>query len=265
MGNEAGSPGTPLKARVAIITGGGSGIGRGIAVKMARAGADVVVAGRRPDVLDNVCDEIKALGGGTLAVPTDISKKADVEKLVQAAIAQFGKIDVLVNCAGIANITPFMEMSDEKRDEVWNTNLKGTWDCSKAVAPHMIKRTYGRIINISSVTGPMVANKGWAAYAASKGAISGFTRALALDLAAHGITVNAICPGWIKRDPSAKGAVISDRSKKLAASIPLGRVGEAEEVGDLAVFLASGGASYITGTETVIDGGNIIQEKKGDF
>ena len=257
--------GTPLATRVSIVTGGGSGIGRGIAIRMARAGASVVLAGRRTDVLDKVRDEITALGGNAIAVPTDISKKADIDKLIQAAIAEYGKINILVNCAGIANITPFMEMSDEKRDEVWNTNLKGTWDCSQAAVPYMIKQSYGRIINISSVTGPMVANAGWAAYAASKGAISGFTRALALDLAQYGITVNAICPGWIKREPTAKGAVISDRSKKLNASIPLGRVGEPEEVGDLAVFLASDGATYITGTETVIDGGNIIQEKKGDF
>jgi NAD(P)-dependent dehydrogenase (short-subunit alcohol dehydrogenase family) len=259
------SIGTPLKGRIAIITGGGSGIGRGIAIRMAQAEASVVLAGRRPDVLDNVCDEIKALGGYSLTVPTDISKRAGVDKLVQATVDRYGKIDILVNCAGIANITPFMEMSDEKRDEVWNTNLKGTWDCSRAAVPHMIKQKYGRIINISSVTGPMVANAGWTAYAASKGAISGFTRALALDLAQYNITVNAICPGWIKREPTSKGAVISDRSKKLNASIPLGRVGEPEEVGDLAVFLASDGATYITGTETVIDGGNIIQEKKGDF
>jgi len=254
-----------LEGKVAIITGGGSGIGRGIAVRMAQAGANVVLAGRRTDVLDKVRDEITALGGDALAVPTDVSNKVDAEKLVQQTIDSYGRVDILVNCAGIANVTPFMEMTDEKRDEVWNTNLKGTWDCSKAVVPLMIKQNYGRIVNISSVTGPMVANAGWTAYAASKGAISGFTRALALDLAQYGITVNAICPGWIKRDPTAKGAVISDRSKKLNASIPLGRVGEPEEVGDLAVFLASDGASYITGTETVIDGGNIIQEKKGDF
>jgi len=265
MGNEAGSQGRPLAGRVGIVTGGGSGIGRGIAIRMAQAGASVVLAGRRLDVLDKVRAEITTLGGHALAVPTDISKKVDVEKMVQKTIDLFSKVDILIKCAGIANITPFTEMSDEKRDEVWNTNLKGTWDCCKATTPLMMKQNYGRIINVSSVTGPMVANKGWAAYAASKGAISGFTRALALDLAAYGITVNAICPGWIKRDPTAKGTVISDRSAKLNASIPLGRVGEPEEVGDLAVFLASDGASYITGTETVIDGGNIIQEKKGDF
>jgi len=265
MDSEAGSPGTPLEGKVVTITGGGSGIGRGIAIRMAQAGASVVLAGRRTDVLDKVRDEITSLGSNAIAVPTDISNRIDVDKLIRATIAQYSEIDILVNCAGVGNMAPFTEMTDAKRDEVWNTNIKGTWDCCQAAVPYMIKRKYGRIINISSVTGPMVANAGWTAYAASKGAISGFTRALALDLAQYGITVNAICPGWIKRNPTTKGEVISDRAKKLNASIPLGRVGEAEEVGDLAVFLASDGASYITGTETVIDGGNIIQEKKGDF
>ena len=115
-----------LADKVAIITGGGSGIGRGIAVRMAQAGANVVLAGRRPDVLDKVRDEITALGGNAIAVPTDISNKADVDKLIQTTIAEYNKIDILVNCAGIANISPFIEMSDQKRDEVWNTNLKGT-------------------------------------------------------------------------------------------------------------------------------------------
>jgi len=184
---------------------------------------------------------------------------------VQTTIASFRKIDILVNCAGIGNMTHFTEISDDARDEVWNTNMKGTWDCSRAVAPHMIKQKYGRIVNISSVAGPMVASAGWTAYSASKGAISGFTRALALDLAQYGITVNAICPGWIKRSATPANEQAAAYRKKLGASIPLGRVGDPEEVGDLAVFLASDGASYITGTETVIDGGNIIQEKKGDF
>jgi len=172
-----------LKGRVAIITGGGSGIGRGIAIRMAQAGASVVLAGRRLDVLDKVYEEITALGGKALAFPTDISNRIDIDKLIKATVAQYDKIDILVNCAGIGNMAPFTEMTDAKRDEVWNTNIKGTWDCCQAAVPYMIKQKSGRIINISSVTGPMVANAGWTAYAVSKGAISGFTRALALDLA----------------------------------------------------------------------------------
>ena len=254
-----------LVGKVAIVTGGGSGIGRGIAIRMAQAGASVVLAGRRPDVIESVRDEIIALGGNAIAVPTDITKKQDIDNLVQKAIAMYKTIDILVNNAGVGNMTHFASISDSERDVVWNTNMKGTWDCCTAVVPFMVKQNYGRIINISSVTGPMVANKGWTAYAASKGAISGFTRALALDLAEHGVTVNAICPGWISRGTTPATPQAMEKSRNLARSIPLGRVGTPEEVGNLAVFLASEASSYITGTETVIDGGNIIQEKKGDF
>lgn len=251
-----------LEGRVAIVTGGGTGIGRGISMRLAQAGADVVVCGRRQSVIDEVADQIKALGRRSTAISTDISIKAQINNMVQKTIDNFGKIDILVNCAGIANIAPFMEVSDDKRDEVWNTNIKGTWDCTRAVVPIMIKKKYGRIINISSVTGPMVANKGWTAYSASKGAISGFTRALALDLAEYGITANAILPGWISRGTTPTTPQAIENSRKLGKSIPLGRVGLPEEVGDLAVFLASDQATYITGAEIVIDGGNIIQERK---
>ncbi|MCX6012613.1 MAG: SDR family NAD(P)-dependent oxidoreductase [Chloroflexi bacterium] len=251
-----------LKGRVAIVTGGGTGIGRGIALCMARSGADVIVAGRRQLVIDNVALQIKKIGVRSLAISADVQKKPDIENLINKSILEFGKVDILVNCAGIGNFAPFTEVSDEKRDEVWNTNMRGTWDCSKAVVPFMIKQKYGRIINISSVTGPMVANKGWTAYAASKGAISGFTRALALDLAEYGITANAILPGWISRGTTPATPQAIENSRKLSKSIPLGRVGLPEEVGDLAVFLASDQATYITGTEIVIDGGNIIQERK---
>jgi hypothetical protein len=177
-------------------------------------------------------------------------------------MSEFKRVDMLVNNAGIAHFAPFAEMTDDVRDKIWDTNMKGTWDCTRAVVPIMIKQNSGRIINISSVTGPMVANKGWTAYSASKGAVSGFTRALALDLAEYGITVNAICPGWIRRDSSGTVSEANDRLKSLAKSIPLGRLGLPEEVGDLAVFLASEASEYITGTEIVIDGGNIIQERK---
>ena len=258
-------PDLPLKGKVGIVTGGGSGIGRGIALRFAQAGADVIVAGRRLHALKQVSDVIRAMGRRSLAISTDVSQKADVDNLIRSVMAEFERVDILVNNAGQGRFAPFTETTDEIRDKIWETNMKGTWDCAQAVVPIMIKQGYGRIINISSVTGPMVANKGWTAYSASKGAISGFTRALALDLASYGITVNAICPGWIRRDATASGKETSDRLMKLAKSIPLGRVGIPEDVGDLAVFLASESSEYITGTEIVIDGGNIIQERKGDF
>jgi NAD(P)-dependent dehydrogenase (short-subunit alcohol dehydrogenase family) len=251
-----------LKARVAIITGGGSGIGKGIASCLAQAGADVILAGRRKSVIDEASAEIKAMGRRSMAISTDISKKAEINSLVVKVMEEFGKIDILVNNAGVSNFTPFAELVDEIRDQIWDTNIKGTWDCTKAIVPIMIKQRYGRIINISSVTGPMVANKGWTAYSASKGAISSLTRALALELAEYNITVNAILPGWIDRGTTPTTPQAVENSRKLAKSIPLGRLGTPEEVGNLAVFLSSEASSYITGTEIVIDGGNIIQERK---
>jgi NAD(P)-dependent dehydrogenase (short-subunit alcohol dehydrogenase family) len=202
------------------------------------------------------------MGHRSLAISTDIGKKTDIDNLVGKVMEEFGKVDILINNAGVSNFTLFTELINEVRDQVWDTNIKGTWDCTKAVVSTMIKQRYGRIINISSVTGPMVSNKGWSAYSASKGAISGLTRALALELAEYNITVNAILPGWIGRGtPPATPQAIKD-ARKLASSIPLGRLGTPEDVGNLAVFLSSEASSYITGSEIVIDGGNIIQERK---
>jgi len=251
-----------LKGRVGIITGGGTGIGRGIALCFAKAGADVVIAGRRQSVLDETSAEIISLGRYCVAISIDVRIKTDIQTLVRRTVKELGKVDILVNCAGVGNFAHFTEVTDDARDDVWNTNVKGTWDCSREVVPIMIKQKYGRIINISSVTGPMVANKGWTAYSASKGAISGFTRALALDLAEYGITTNAILPGWISRGIPPTTPQSIENLNKLGKSIPLGRIGTPEEVGKLAVFLAAEASSYITGTEIVIDGGNIIQERK---
>ncbi len=261
-------PSFSLEGKVAIVTGGGSGIGRGIALRFAEAGADVVVAGRRLSVLEKMAEELKALGRRSLSVQTNVSQKGDVDNLIQTVMAEFGRVDILVNNAGIAHSAPFVEMTDDLRDRIWDINVKGLWDCTKAVMPGMIKQKYGKIINISSVTGPMVSGKNLTAYSASKGAVSGFTRALALEVAGYGINVNAICPGYVDtpmmRPASAKtGMEPNDFIEKFAKSVPFGRVGSIEEIGDLAVFLASEASKYITGTEIVFDGGNIIQEFKG--
>ena len=261
-------PSFSLEDKVAIVTGGGSGIGRGIALRFAEAGANVIVASRRLSVLKKVAEELKALGRRSLAIQTDVSQRGDVDNLIQTVMAEFERVDILVNNAGIAYSVPFIEMTDDLRDRIWDINMKGVWDCTKAVIPSMIKQKYGKIINISSVTGPMVSGKGLTAYSASKGAVSGFTRALALEVARYGINVNAICPGYVDtpmlRPNSAKmGTDPNDFIKKFAKSIPLGRLGSIEEIGDLAVFLASEASKYITGTEIVFDGGSIIQEYKG--
>jgi NAD(P)-dependent dehydrogenase (short-subunit alcohol dehydrogenase family) len=172
-----------------------------------------------------------------------------------------------VNNAGIAHFASFVETTVDLRDKIFSVNFGGVWNCARAVIPLMIQRKYGRIVNISSVTGPRVATPGLTAYAATKGAISAFTRALALEVAEYGITVNAILPGFIDTPltkPMADDFRMSDKefSEWLGKSIPVKRLGMVEELGELAVFLASDESAYITGQEIVIDGGNIIQEVK---
>jgi NAD(P)-dependent dehydrogenase (short-subunit alcohol dehydrogenase family) len=179
----------------------------------------------------------------------------------------FGKVDILANNAGIARFALFVEMSLEMRDKIFSVNFGGVWNCTKAVIPSMMEQKYGRIVNVSSVTGPRVATPGLTAYAATKGAISAFTRALALEMAEYGITVNAILPGFIDTPltkPMADDFQMDEKefSEWLGKSIPMRRLGTIEELGNLAVFLASDEAAYITGQEIVIDGGNIIQEVK---
>lgn len=253
-----------LEDRVSIVTGAARGIGEGIARAMAREGANVVLFGRR-DTVKETAKDISDSGQKATGFKVDVTDASRVQQAVQQVLKQFGKVDILVNNAGIYPYMPFVEMPGEVRDSVIDVNIKGVWNCTKAVIPGMIKQKYGKIINISSVSGPMVSSKGATIYSASKGAVSGFTRALALEMAEHGINVNAICPGFIdtpglRNWVSKIGMEPDEYIKKLAESMPLGRLGSIDEVGDLAVFLASEESKYITGTEIVIDGGNIIQE-----
>jgi len=243
------------------------GTGEGIARTMARAGMNAVLF----DILDAVeetAKDIRGLGQKAVSIKVDITDASQVDQAVQQILKWFEKVDILVNNAGIYSSMPFIEMPDDVRDSVININIKGVWNCTKAVIPGMIKHKYGKIVNISSVTGSMVSDKEMTIYSASKGAVSGFTRALALEVAEHGINVNAICPGFI--DTPGMRKLVGTRCRdpeeyirKLAKSIPLGRLSSVDEIGNLAVFLASEESAYITGTEIVIDGGNIIQERKG--
>jgi len=255
-----------LKGKAAIITGAAMGNGLGIAQTMARQGASVALF----DLSDKVAAaaaEVKKSGGEAVALKVDITEAGLVKEAVGQVRERFKRIDILVNNAGIYPMAPMLEMSDEVRDKIFDVNIKGTWNCIKAVLPAMIEQKYGKIVNISSVTGPFVSGPGCVAYSATKGAVSGLTRALALELAEHKINVNAICPGFIDT-PGVREAVVSfgeDPDEFIAAvarSIPFKRWGTPEEIGDLAVFLASEMSCYLTGTETVIDGGNMIQEMK---
>ena len=256
-----------LKDRVAIITGGAQGNGAGIAKAMAREGATVCLW----DIMDKVeetANGIKASGLKATAFYVDVTKSDQVNQATKIIMKQLGRVDILVNNAGIYPLVPFLEVSDELLDKCWNVNVKGTWNCTRAVLPFMIEQKYGKIVNISSVTGPLVSTPGLTPYAMSKGAISAMTRSLALEVAAFGIKVNAILPGFIDT-PGLRALAVergNDPNQAMidtGKTIPLGRVGLCDDVGEAAVFLASENASYITGVELVVDGGNVIQEFKG--
>jgi 3-oxoacyl-[acyl-carrier protein] reductase len=241
-----------LKDKVAIVTGAGQGIGRGIALAMAKEGAKVVVT----DITDKrfeVAKEIEALGSQALAVKCDVSNKSDVEGMVKEALNKFGRVDILVNNAGIYPFKPFADMTEQDWDRVLNINLKGVFYCVKAVLPRMIEQRYGKIINLSSIAGSVVGFPSLVHYSSSKAAILGFTRSLALEVAPHGINVNAIAPGPIDT-PGAKAPSpeMAEQTKKM---IPLGRMGLPQDIANLAVFLASDKSSFITGQCIVSDGG----------
>ena len=258
-----------LKDRVAIITGASKGLGEGIAKAMAGEGASAVLFSRNREQLEAQAVEIRGRGQKAVAFPVDVTEADQVNRAVREVLKQFGKVDILVNNAAIAPSRLFTEMPDEVRDDTIKVNLNGVWNCIRAVLPGMIQQKYGKIINVSSVTGPMVSGKGMTAYSASKGAVSGMTKALALEVAEHGINVNAICPGsfdtpMLRSVAGPRGWDSADEfARELGKGIPLGRLGTIDEMGDLAVFLASAASKYITGVEIVIDGGNIIQEHKG--
>ncbi len=254
-----------LEDKIAIVTGAARGNGEGVARVMAKEGATVVLT----DVLDLVHETAKSIsdaGHKAVSFKMDITKPAEVNRVVQKVLEQFGKIDILVNNAGVLKLATLVDMADEIRDRMIDVNIKGTFTVTKAVLPSMLKRKYGRIVNLSSVTGPLVADIGECAYAATKAAIWGFTRALAIEVAREGVTVNAICPGMIDTEMvrgMAKQTNPDDPEsalKNLARGIPMGRLGTIEEVGELVAFLASDEAKYITGTPILIDGGSTLPE-----
>lgn len=246
-----------LKNKVAIVTGARRGIGQGIALSLAKAGANVVVSDIDQGDCQKVVKEIEKLGREGLAVKCDVSSKGEVEAMVKATMDKFGRIDILVNNAGIAVFKPFLELSEEDWDKTLDINLKGQFLCAQAVAKEMVKKKYGKIINIASVASGQVGVgfPNLAHYCASKGGVVAMTEELALELTPMGINVNAIGPGVIET-PMTKDLLSDKKTKQgILARVPKGRTGRPEDVAQAVVFLASDGADYVTGATLFVDGG----------
>lgn len=243
-----------LTGKVAVITGGGRGIGRSIALAMADAGADIVVTARTASQIEAVAEEVQAKGRRSLAIPADVADAAQVTDLVDRTMQEFGTVHILVNNAGTIRPVPMVDHPEEVWDEIININLKGVFLCTRAVGKHMVAQQYGKIINIASIGG-IVADPFFSAYHASKGAVLLFTKSVALEWARHNINVNAIAPGLVTTDLLA--GADEKRMEKLARTVPMGRIAEPDEIAPLAVFLASDLSSYMVGECVVIDGGKV--------
>jgi NAD(P)-dependent dehydrogenase (short-subunit alcohol dehydrogenase family) len=242
--------------KVAIVTGAGQGIGRAISLGLAREGAKIVVADISREGAESVAAEIQQTGAQSLDCQVDVSKVDSVEKLKDDALHRFGRIDILVNNAGIYPVCAVTEMTKELWDQVIDTNLGGNFLCSRAVVPHMRSAKGGRIICVSSTVGYRGAKNG-AHYAASKAGIIGFVKALARELAPDGITVNAICPG-VTDTAQPRGHRTEEELFSQAKNIPLGRIGQPEDMIGPVVFLAGDAASYITGQALMVTGGGFM-------
>ncbi len=246
-----------LKGKVAIITGGGSGIGRGIALRLARAGAWVVIADLDLPAAQQTATLVQAAGGEALALDTDTSQVEKVTSMIEQTLEHWGQVDVLVNNAGVSSEVPFLEMEESEWDRVLSINLKGVFLCSQAVARVMVQAGRGgKIVNIASVNAE-VAGMGLAHYCASKGGVRMLTKAVALELAPYEINVNAVGPGIV--DTPMTAATIQDSERRQAITGPWGRVGKPRDIAEAVLFLASEGADFITGTTLFVDGGWLIQ------
>ena len=245
-----------LKGKCAVITGASRGIGKCIATKFAKEGANVVINYRNnEEEALKVKQELEDLGSQVLVVKADVSELEQAENLIKEAKKEFGRVDILVNNAGITKDNLIIRMKEEDFDSVINVNLKGVFNCLKAITPVMVKQKEGKIINLSSVVG-LVGNSGQVNYAASKAGVIGMTKSLAKEIGSRGITVNAVAPGFIETDMT---DVLGDKFKEEAKkSIPLKRLGKAEDVAEVVAFLASDSANYITGQVIQVDGGMVM-------
>ncbi len=249
--------GHALQGRVAVVTGGGRGIGKGIAWKLAAAGAGVIVSDIDMAQAQLTTDEIRQRHKKVMAAQVDVSQEESIAELIKKVLDGFGKVDILINNAGIMFRTRLMDISSDEWERILQVNLTGPFLCTKAVIPLMKKKGFGRIVNISSSAGRSVSTLGGVHYTASKAGLLGLTRAVAKEVAPFGITVNAVCPGLIDTQ-MARETTTQQELEYFLDSFPIKRLGTPEEIGDLVVFLCSENASYITGACLDINGGDLM-------
>jgi NAD(P)-dependent dehydrogenase (short-subunit alcohol dehydrogenase family) len=242
-----------LDGKVCIVTGASRGLGKAMALALAEAGADVVAVARTEAAIEETAGAIRALGRRALALPCDVHDSEAVKSVVDRTVAEFGHVDVLVNNAGGYEIKPFAEMDDELWLRIIDLNLHSTYRFCRAVAPHMIQRRRGKIVNMASMYG-LIGEKGMSPYCAAKGAIIQLTRALALEWAEYGITANVLAPGYFYTEGTRPVFDHAEMGAHFTSLVPLGRIGQPGELGPLVVYLASAASDYMTGSVIVIDG-----------
>jgi NAD(P)-dependent dehydrogenase (short-subunit alcohol dehydrogenase family) len=243
-----------LEGKTAVVVGGTSGIGRTLSLGLADAGADVIASARRREHVEETAAEIEQRGRQTLSLCSDVCNRTSLEQLLAAALQRFGKVDILINCAGKIKRMPTLTMSEEEWADIVDTNLTGTLRACQTFGKHMLERGYGRIINIASLNSFVALNE-VAAYAASKAGVVSLTRSLAVEWSKKGVTVNAIAPGVIRTGLNADLLDDTPRGQELLTRTPMGRFGRTEELVGAAVYLSSDAASFVNGQTLVVDGG----------
>ncbi|MFQ5860802.1 MAG: SDR family NAD(P)-dependent oxidoreductase [Dehalococcoidia bacterium] len=244
-----------LEGRSAIVTGGGTGLGLAMARALARAGADVAIGARRPGPIEEAAQEVRSLGRRALAIPTDVSDSAQVERLVQQTLAEFDRVDVLINNARLIQAvvrSPIWEITDEAWQQALDVNLSGAFYCARAVSRHMVEQGRGKIINVASGFG-LRGGRDMYTYCCTKGGLIQLTRTLAISLGRYGVTSNTIVPGFIPT----RSAMAAEGTARREEFVPIGRFGRPEDVGQAVVFLASDASDYMNGELLVLDGGSL--------